>query len=213
MAWQISLNKNQRTTGGCVKTLLKLKALGAVVLMGAGFLVTGCNSTPELTQADALKLVQADYDKAAPAGITIFVDDLGMRQGATAKYWDRTTIYPNKYWADFKLTDAGKKVVKLENGGDKIEWRPASADDKSYHIKVTTIQANHLRAHDLGNIEDSVIPGVDHAKSAKFTEGVDLTGVPDPLQQIAHNPGNRLSTKRTAEFALANGAWTVHGVQ
>ena len=58
-----------------------------------------------------------------------------------------------------------------------------------------------------------MIPGVDHAKSANFTEGVDLTGVPDPLQQIAHNPGNRLSTKRTAEFALANGAWTVHSVQ
>ena len=56
-----------------MKTLLKLKALGAVVLIGAGFMVTGCNSAPDLTQADALKLVQADYDKAAPAGITIFV--------------------------------------------------------------------------------------------------------------------------------------------
>ncbi len=174
-----------------MKTLLKLKALGAVVLMGAGFMVAGCSSAPELTQADALKLVQAGYDKAAPTGVTIFVDDLGMRQGATAKYWERTTIYPNKYWADFKLTDAGKKVVKLENGGDKIEWRPAGADDKNYHIKVITVQANHLRAHDIGGIEDSVIPGVDHAKSANFIEGVDMTGVPDPMQQIAHNPGNQ----------------------
>ena len=213
MARQISLNLNQPITGGRVKQLLNFKALGAVVLLGAGLGMTGCNSAPELTQADALKLVQAGYDKAAPAGITIFVDDLGMRQGATAKYWDRTTIYPNKYWADFKLTDAGKKAVKLENGGDTIEWRPASEDDKAYNVKMTTLQANHLRAHDLGEIEDSVIPGVEHAKTAGFTEGVDLTGVPDTLQQIAHNPGNRLSTKRHADFALVNGAWTVHGVQ
>jgi hypothetical protein len=213
MARQISLNHNQRITGGRVKRLLKLKALGAVVLLGAGLGVTGCNSAPDLTQADALKMVQSDYDKAAPTGITIFVDDLGMRQGATAKLWDRTKIYPNKYWADFKLTDAGKKVLKLENGGDTIEWRPGSADDKNYNIKMTTVQANRLRAHDLGSIEDSVIPGVEHAKTASFTEGVDLAGVPDALQQIAHNPGNRLSTKRHADFALVNGAWTVHGIQ
>jgi hypothetical protein len=213
MAGQISLNLNQPITGGSVKNLLNLKALGAAAIMGAGLLITGCNSAPELSQGDALKLIQADYDKAAPAGITIFVDDLGMRQGATAKLWDRTKIYPNKYWADFKLSDAGKKVVKLENGGDVIEWRPASADDKNYNVKMITLQANHLRAHDLGNIEDSVIPGVEHAKTASFTEGVDLAGVPDTLQQIAHNPGNRLSTKRHADFALVNGAWTVHGVQ
>jgi hypothetical protein len=213
MARQISLNLNQPITGGRVKNLLNLKALGAAAIMGAGLLITGCNSAPELSQGDALKLIQADYDKAAPAGITIFVDDLGMRQGATAKLWDRTKIYPNKYWADFKLSDAGKKVVKLENGGDVIEWRPASADDKNYNVKMITLQANHLRAHDLGNIEDSVIPGVEHAKTASFTEGVDLAGVPDTLQQIAHNPGNRLSTKRHADFALVNGAWTVHGVQ
>ena len=196
-----------------MKSLLNFKALGAVVLMGAGWLIAGCNSAPDLSQADALKLVQADYDKAAPSGITIFVDDLGMRQGATAKLWDRTKIYPNKYWADFKLTDEGKKVVKLKAGGDVIEWRPASADDKSYNVEMVTVQANHLRAHDLGNIDDSVIPGVEHAKTASFTEGVDLTGVPDTLQQIAHNPGNRLSTKRHADFALVNGAWTVHGIQ
>ncbi len=196
-----------------MKKLLRFRALGAVAILGAGLWATGCSSAPDLTQADALKLIQADYDKAAPTSATIFVDDLGMRQGATAKYWDRTKIYPNKYWADFKLTDAGKKVVKLAGGGDVIEWRPGSADDKSYNIQMTTVQANHLRAHDLGSIEDSTIPGVDHAKTTSFTEGVDLTGVPDPLQQIAHNPGNRLSTKRHADFALVNGAWTVHGIQ
>ena len=213
MTRQISLNPNHRITGGRVKKLLRLKVLGAVVVLGAGLWATGCNSAPDLTQADALKLVQASYDKAAPAGATIFVDDLGMRQGATAKYWDRTKIYPNKYWADFKLTDAGKKVVKLAGGGDVIEWRPASEDDKAYNIQMTTVQANHLRAHDLGAIEDSAIAGVDHAKTASFTEGVDLAGVPDSLQQIAHNPGNRLSAKRHADFALVNGAWTLHDIQ
>jgi hypothetical protein len=36
---------------------------------------------------------------------------------------------------------------------------------------------------------------------------VNLDGVPDALQQIAHNPGNKLSSKRQAEFALDGGAW------
>ena len=43
-------------------------------------------------------------------------------------------MYPNKYWADFKLTDAGKKAVKLPNGGDTIEWRPSGLDDKNYSV-------------------------------------------------------------------------------
>jgi len=34
----------------------------------------------------------------------------------TAKYWDRVKAYPNNYWADFKLTDEGKKVVTLAKG-------------------------------------------------------------------------------------------------
>ena len=33
-------------------------------------------------------------------------------------------------------------------------------------------------------------------KSVVFTEAVNLDGVPDALQDIAHNPGNKLSTKR-----------------
>ena len=56
-----------------------------------------------------------------------------MRQGITAKYWKRTTIYPNKFWADFKLTAEGKKVVKLPKGGDVIQWRPDS-------LKIRTIR-------------------------------------------------------------------------
>ena len=44
-------------------------------------------------------------------------------------------------------------------------------------------------------------------KGASFTEAVNLDGVPDALQQIAHNPGNKLSSKRQAEFALDGGAW------
>ena len=47
-----------------------------------------------------------------------------MRMGVTDKYWDRTKIYPNKFWADFNLTPDGKKALKLQNGGDVIQWRP-----------------------------------------------------------------------------------------
>lgn len=196
-----------------MKNRLQVKVLGAVVLLGAGMVVAGCKSAPDLTQAQALSLIQADYDHGQPQAISIQVNNDGMVQGALAKYWSRTTIYPNKYWADFKLTDDGKKVVALPSGGDKIEWRPASLDDKDYSYRMVTVQQNHLHARDVGDISDEMVPGVDTAKGADFMEGVDLTGVPDTLQQIAHNPGNRLSAKRHATFALVNGAWTVHSIQ
>lgn len=192
---------------------LQWKVLGAIVLLGAGMAVTGCKSAPDLTQTQALALIQANYDHAQPQGISIQVNNDGMVQGALAKYWNRTIIYPNKYWADFKLTDEGKKVVKLPAGGDTIQWRPDSFDDKNYTVRMITVQANRLRAHDIGDISDEMIAGADTAKGASYTEGVDLTGVPDALQQMAHTPGNKLSAKRHADFALVNGAWTVHGVQ
>jgi hypothetical protein len=196
-----------------VSNKLQLKVLGAIALLGAGMAFTGCKSAPDLTQTQALALIQAGYDHAQPQGISIMVNNDGMVQGALAKYWNRTTIYPNKYWADFKLTDEGKKVVKLPAGGDTIQWRPDSLDDKNYMYRIVTVQANHLRARDVGDISDEMVAGVDTAKGADFTEGVDLTGVPDTLQQIVHNPGNKLSAKRHADFALVNGAWTAHGIQ
>lgn len=190
-----------------------MKVLGAVALMSFGLMVAGCKSAPELTQSQAQALIQADYDHGQAQGISIQVNNDGMVQGALAKYWSRTTIYPNKYWADFKLTDAGKKVVKLPSGGDKIEWRPNGPDDKNYTYRMVTVQENHLKARDLGPISDEMDPAVETAKGAGFTEGVDMTGVPDVLQQMAHTPGNRLSAKRHAVFALVNGAWTVHSIQ
>jgi hypothetical protein len=199
--------------GGNVRNRLQWQALGGVVLLGAGMVLAGCKSAPELTQDQAQALIQAKYDQTAPVGATIVVNDLGMREGATAKYWDRTKIYPNKIWADFKLTDDGKKVVKLSDGGDTIQWRPESADDAQYSITMTTVAANHLKARDVGNLQDEMVPGVDTAKGADFSEAVDLTGVPGPLSDIAHNPGNQLATKRHADFALVNGAWTLHGMQ
>lgn len=196
-----------------MKNGVKMLSLGAVALLSAGMFLTGCKSAPELTQADALKLVQAKYDQTAPVGTNITVDDLGMRQGVTAKYWNRTTVYPNKYWADFTLTADGKKALKLPGGGDVIQWRPESATDKKYSIIVVTVVANHLKAHDVTNIQDEVLPGVSTAKSANFTEAANLDGVPDALQNIAHNPGNKLSSKRQADFSLEDGVWKLHSIE
>lgn len=196
-----------------MRKVLHLQVLGATALLGAGMILAGCKSAPDLTQTQALALIQAKYDQTAPQGTDIMVNDLGMREGATAKLWDRTTIYPNKYWADFKLTPEGKKAVKLANGGDVIEWRPESLTDTQYMYHMVTVAANHLKAHDIGNIADEAMAGVDTAKGAEFVEGADLTGAPDVLQQIAHNPGNKLSSKRHADFALVNGAWTLHSIQ
>jgi len=195
-----------------VKIAANLNVLGTVAIlglgMGAGLLFTGCKTAPELTAADAQALIQAKYDQDPAVGAPITVTDLGMRQGATAKYWDRTKVYPNKYWADFTLTADGKKALKAPGGGDVIQWRPSSAEDKSYSVVVTAVATNHLKAHDVKDPQDEV----GGTKAAVFTEAVSLDGVPGPLQDIAHDPGNKLSTKRTATFTLENGAWKLSSI-
>lgn len=194
-----------------MRNTLHMKALAALML--GGLFLAGCKSAPELTQTQALALIQAKYDQDAPVGVNILVNDPGMMQGISGKLWQRTRTYPNKYWADFTLTADGKKAVKLPTGKDVIEWRPGGLDDKNYAYMVTTLAANHLKAHDIGELQDEMVPGADTAKGASFTEGVNLTGVPDVLQEIAHNPGNRLSTKRQADFTLEGGTWKLHSIQ
>jgi hypothetical protein len=195
--------------GGKVKNAMKLKALGVAAFLGAGLLLSGCKSAPDLTQSNALALIQAKYDATPATGATIMVNNQGMLDGITAKYWTRTTIYPNRVWADFTLTPEGKKVLTVHGGGDVIQWRPQTGSDTHYSVAVVTVAANHLKAHDVVNLQDEA----GGAKGADFTESVDLTGVPDALQGIAHNTGNQLSSKRHAEFALAGGAWTLQSVE
>jgi len=196
-----------------VKKARNLFLLGGLVLLGAGMLVTGCKSVPELAKDNALALIQAKYDKAPAVGATILVNKQGMGQGITAKYWQLSRVYPNRYWADYTLTAEGKKVLKLEKGGDVIEWRPDSVDDTKFLATIITVAANHPKAKDLQDLADETVSGVSTAKSASFTEAVSLQGVPDALQEIAHNPGNTLSSKRKAVFALEDGAWKLHSVE
>lgn len=195
--------------GGKVKIAVKMNVLLTLAIMGAVIVVAGCKSAPELTQAQALTMIQAKYDATPAAGVNITVNNDGMVQGATAKYWNRTTIYPNKYWADFTLTPDGKKIIKLASGGDLIKWRPDSPTDKKYSIVVVTLAANHLKARDIKDIQDAVGGG----KTVMFVEGVDLTGLPDPLVAIAHNPGNQLTTSRQADFVVDGGAWKLQSVE
>jgi hypothetical protein len=196
-----------------VRGIMNWKNLGVLFVGLSGLIVVGCKSAPDLTPTQALALVQAKYDQTAPVGTNILVNDAGMRAGATAKLWDRTKVYPNKLWADFKLTAEGKKAVSLPGGGDVIEWRPDSLDDQNYTIVMTTVAANHLRAHDMGDLQDEMMSGSAASKEGKFTEGVNLTGVPQLLQDIAHNPGNKLSTRKQADFALENGSWTLKSIE
>jgi hypothetical protein len=194
--------------GGNVKKARKNRTLAVVALLSAGLLFTGCKSAPDLTAAQAQALIQASYDQSPPAGVAITIFDLGMQQGVTAKYWDRSKVYPNHYWADFKLTPEGKKAFTLANGGDVIEWRPDSPDDKKFSVVVTTTAANHLKAREVQDPQD-VVGGT---KTAIFTETVPLDGVPAPLQDMAHNPGTKLSSKKTATFTLDNGAWKLQSI-
>ena len=194
--------------------MLNWKTLGVVVVVIAGLVVAGCKSAPELSKEQALKMVQDKYDQTAPVGVNILVNDSGMRQGATAKLWDRTKVFPNKLWADFKLTPEGKKAVVLPGGGDTIEWRPANLEDKNYSIVVTTVAANHLRAKDMGDLQDEMLPGADTAKAGKYTEAANLSSVPETLQHIiADNPLNKVSSKKQADFALENGSWVLKRIE
>lgn len=183
--------------------------MGAIVLLGAGVLLAGCKSAPPLTKADALAMIQAKYDQAPAAGVSITVGDLGMRQGVLDKYWVEAKRYPNGYWADFALTPDGKKALKLASGGDVIQWRPENPADKSFVVVVVTQAANHLKARDISDIQDEV----GGMKTAEYTEDVNLDGVPGPLQDIAHDPGNRLSNTRQADFVLVNGAWKLQSIE
>jgi hypothetical protein len=191
-----------------VGKVIRMRLLGTVALLGAAMIFAGCKSAPELSAANAQALIQAKYDADPAVSTNIVVDDLGMREGVTAKYWDRSKAYPNKYWADFKLSEDGKKSVKLPSGTDIIEWRPASMDDKTFSVIVSTVATNHLKAHDVADPQDEV----GGTKSATFNEVKSLDGVPAPLQGIAHNPGNHLSSKKTATFSLDNGAWKLQSI-
>jgi hypothetical protein len=199
---------NLRSTEETVKNMLQMKNFVGVASLGFGLLVAGCKTSPDFTAANAQALIQAKYDSTPPAGADVRVDDLGMRQGITAKYWDRTKMYPNKFWADFKLTDEGKKAIKLPAGGDVIQWRPETAGDTNYSLIVNTAAANHLKAKDVQDPQSET----DGTKTVVFSEAVSLDGVPAPLSEIAHNPGNKLATKRTATFSLENGAWKLDSI-
>ena len=195
-----------------MKKAMNVGTFAALAFVGLGFTVgsmlNGCKSAPELTSAEAQALIQAKYDQTPAEGANIYVDDLGMRMGVTDKYWDRTKAYPNKFWADFTLTPEGKKAIKLADGSDVIKWRPESELDNKFSIIVVTTVANHLKAHDVQDPQDDA-----GGKGVSFTEAVNLDGVPGPLQDIAHNPGNRLSSKRQAEFALDGGAWKLVSIE
>jgi hypothetical protein len=196
-----------------VKNSVNVFVLGALGFLGACLLLSGCKSAPELTKTDAQALIQAKYDQTPAAGANITLNELGLGQGVTAKYWARTKLYPNNFWADFTLTPEGKKAVKLSDGSDVIQWRPENEADKSFSVMVATVAANHLKAHDLKDIQDETLPGVATAKGVQFIEGVNLTGVPGALANIAHNPGNKLSTKRQADFSYENGVWKLHSIE
>jgi hypothetical protein len=194
--------------GGNVKNAVKLQVLGVLVSLGAGLWMAGCKSAPDLTQAQALTMIQAKYDQTAAAPVSITVNDTGMQQGATAKYWTETKRYPNGYWADFTLTPDGKKVVALTGGGSVIQWRPDSPSDPHFVIVIQSVATNHLKPRNVGEIQS-----VGDTRIASFTEDVNLDGIPQPLADMAHNPGNKLSALRQATFVLTNGAWTLQSVE
>jgi hypothetical protein len=195
-----------------VKYARNLIALGVVAVLGVAIISTGCKSVPELTKENALALIQAKYDQSPAAAITILLNKQAMGQGIVANYWQLSKVYPNRYWADYTLTPQGKKFIKLPAGGDVIQWRPDSSDATAYVVSVSTVATAHLKAKDLGDLSDQTVAGVSTAKGGQFSEAVNLDSLPSELQNIAHNTGNKLSSKHQAIFSYENGAWVLHSV-
>lgn len=189
-----------------MRKTIYLQAVG-LCLLGGSALITGCK--PELTSAAAQSLIQAEYDHRPAANMSITLDETGIRQGIAAKYWTPTTLYPNKYWADFTLTPEGKKVVKLPGGGDVIQWRPESATDKRYTTVIATVATTHAKAKELRDIQEEVGGG----RSVQFSETLGLDALPQTLQTMAHNAANRLSTRHQADFVVEGGAWKLKSIE
>lgn len=196
-----------------MKNAVKLQVAGAMALLGAGLIVAGCKSAPPLTQTQAQSMIQAKYDQAAPAPVTITLRNDGMVEGVTDKYWDRTKVYPNRLWADFTLTPDGKKLISVPGGGDVIQWRPMTVGDKRYSVSVTTVTATRFKAANIRNIQSEMLPGASKAMGCDYDEIVDFTGIPAPLADLGHDPGNQIRFMRHADFALVNGAWVLKSTE
>ena len=191
-----------------MKNVVKIQTFAALVLLGAGGFLAGCKSAPDLTQDQATTMIQAKYDKDPGTVFNIAVNDAGMQQGVHANYWIGLKRYPNGYWGDFKLTPDGMKVVKLQNGGDTIQWRPEGPNDPNYTIIVVPLVPSKLKMRNPGDVQT-----IADTRTVTYMEDVDLSNLPAPLQGLTNNPANKLSTKRMATFTLANGAWTLQSIE
>ena len=191
-----------------MKNAGKMIVLGVLGFLGAGLILSGCKSAPELTKANAQALIQAKLDQSPAVGINIAVDEKGLATGVGASYWARTKLFPNRFWADFTLTPEGKKVLKLASGGDVIQWRPENAGDRNFSVVIVTVDTHPLKVHDVGDPQDEV----GGAKSAVFVESPSLDGVPSALQMISNGPGNKLSSRHIATFVVDEGAWKLQSI-
>jgi hypothetical protein len=131
-----------------------------------------------------------------------------MQQGVHDNYWLGVKRYPNGYWGDFKLTTDGMKVLKPQGGGDTIQWRPEGPNDPNYTIIVVPLLPSKLKMRSPGDVQT-----IADTRTVTYMEDVDLSNLPAPLQGLANNPSNKLSTKRMATFTLANGAWTLQSIE
>jgi hypothetical protein len=185
--------------------------LVAVAVVSLSF-VTGCK--PDLTNDQALSLIQTHYDQTAAIPLIIHIDHTSLQSGVLAKYWSLSKVSPeNKLWGDFTLTDAGKKLFKLPNGKDVIEWREDTSGKYQYDVITTT--ALKLKARDVKEIRDEVVPGVKGpGKVVVFKEAFDITVLPDALQSlILGNTNNKLAREKQADLTLENGAWAFHAIE
>ena len=113
------MRATQVVEGGNVKNAVKLQVLGILVAFAAGLWMAGCKSAPDLTQAQALTMIQAKYDQTPAAPVSITVNDSRHAAGVTAKYWFETKRYPNGYWGGLYGDARRQEGTHVAGGGER----------------------------------------------------------------------------------------------
>jgi len=134
-----------------------MQALGALAFLGAGLLLTGCKTAPELTQANAQALIQAKYDQTPAVGVSIAWTNWGLGRAWRPSIGSGPSSIP---------TDSGRLHAnpRGQEGAQAAKWgrcdpvAPESAEDKHFSVIVVTVAANHLKAHDVKEPQDEILP-------------------------------------------------------
>ena len=173
-----------------MKKAVKFHALMSLAVLGVGMMVTGANLPL------SSRKIRRGHD---PGPLRCLWRPAALRSMSIMTAWSRAQPPSTGNAQQFIPTNIGqisnslipgKKLIKLSSGNDVIQWRPSSPTDKAFlhrchHYCLEASQSSRHQGHSGCRRQD---------QDGRIHEGVDLSDLPQPLVDIAHNPGNQLTT-------------------